>query len=62
MKQHKKTSPRATPPRHTCERCGSDRAMRIGDHWLCEECYHVRGSCCLEFGGDDLWAEADGMR
>lgn len=50
---------RAPPPRkaemHTCERCGSFDARQFGEHWLCANCYDIAGSCCLEFGGDDLW-------
>ena len=41
--------------RPSCERCGKKETYRIGDHWLCPECYSLYGSCCLEFGGDDLW-------
>jgi len=38
-----------------CERCGKPGAVKFGDHIICEECYGVCGSCCMEFGGDDLW-------
>jgi hypothetical protein len=40
-----------------CERCGAPEAMQFGDHWVCEDCYGLRGSCCPEFGADDLWEE-----
>jgi hypothetical protein len=43
-----------------CERCGRPDAIDIGGRQLCEECYQVAGSCCLEFGGDDLWQEDSG--
>ncbi len=42
----------------TCERCGSEGAVRIGDRKICRECYVIYGSCCMEFGADDLWREA----
>lgn len=38
-----------------CESCGRFGAVEIGDHRLCMVCYENCGSCCLEFGGDDLW-------
>lgn len=38
-----------------CDRCGKFGAFRFDDIALCEECYEGAGSCCLEFGGDDLW-------
>lgn len=42
-----------------CERCGVETDIRIDDRWLCAECYAISGSCCAEFGADDLTAEAD---
>jgi len=42
-----------------CRRCGSDDAVRFGDQWLCRACFQRYGSCCLEFGGDDLWKERE---
>jgi hypothetical protein len=38
-----------------CESCGRFGAYRIGERTLCPECYTECGSCCLEFGKDDLW-------
>ncbi len=38
-----------------CDRCGSPAPYDFGDRRVCEECYSVCGSCCLEFGADDLW-------
>lgn len=38
-----------------CEKCGRYDAVEIGEHHLCVDCYEEAGSCCLEFGGDDLW-------
>jgi hypothetical protein len=42
-----------------CERCGRPGSIEIGGRQLCEECYQIMGSCCLEFGGDDLWQDDD---
>lgn len=43
-----------------CERCGLPEAeIVIGDRSLCLDCYYLAGSCCLEFGGDDLWREKE---
>jgi hypothetical protein len=39
----------------TCDRCGRFGAFVIHEEKLCAECYELRGSCCAEFGGDDLW-------
>jgi hypothetical protein len=39
----------------SCERCGAPRAVKVGARWLCESCYIEAGSCCPEFGADDLW-------
>jgi hypothetical protein len=41
-------------PGERCDRCGLVGAFDLGDRKLCEECYRSYGSCCLEFGGDDL--------
>jgi len=43
----------------TCEECGAFGAVAVGDRWLCERCYSEKGSCCPEFGKDDLWANRD---
>lgn len=42
-----------------CDRCGAFSALDLGDERLCEDCYRARGSCCLEFGADDLSARKD---
>jgi hypothetical protein len=26
---------------------------------ICEECYEHAGSCCMEFGGEDLWQKQE---
>jgi hypothetical protein len=41
-----------------CDRCGRFGAFRFGDKALCLECYEAFGSCCVEFGGEDLWEPA----
>jgi len=38
-----------------CDACGRFGAHEFGDERLCAECYEKRGSCCPEFGADDLW-------
>ena len=38
-----------------CDVCGRFGAFAIGNRHLCEDCYEAQGSCCMEFGGDDLW-------
>jgi hypothetical protein len=39
----------------TCTSCGQFGAYLLEGESLCAECYEKRGSCCAEFGGDDLW-------
>jgi hypothetical protein len=40
-----------------CERCGKFGAFDVGERWLCATCYEESGSCCPEFGADDLWKQ-----
>ncbi len=42
-----------------CDVCGRFGAYHFGDRTLCEECYEGSGSCCPEFGKDDLWKARD---
>jgi hypothetical protein len=42
-----------------CDDCSRVGAYRLGDHVLCLDCYSNRGSCCPEFGQDDLWTFSD---
>lgn len=42
-----------------CEVCGQFGAYPIGDRKLCQNCYQGSGSCCPEFGKDDLWRFPD---
>lgn len=37
-----------------CDDCGRTGAYRVGTHSLCLDCYSNKGSCCPEFGRDDL--------
>ena len=41
-------------PKPTCSRCGIETTNQLGDVVICDECYIIRGSCCPEFGPDDL--------
>ena len=46
-------------PDAVCSRCGNYIAELIyGDLKICSDCYYIYGSCCLEFGADDLWSQA----
>lgn len=38
-----------------CRYCGRSTTLQFGDTPVCEECYQKAGSCCLEFGDEDLW-------
>lgn len=49
-----RTEPQADPL-ITCELCGRFGALDMGGKHVCADCYEDRASCCLEFGGDDLW-------
>lgn len=40
-----------------CDECGAFGAFVLGDAKLCLRCYAEKGSCCPEFGKDDLWAK-----
>ncbi|MGH7979852.1 MAG: hypothetical protein ACREE6_10790 [Limisphaerales bacterium] len=42
-----------------CDICGRPGAFHFGDRAVCLECYCGRGSCCPEFGKDDLWSFPD---
>ncbi|HVU26441.1 MAG TPA: hypothetical protein VHG71_01735 [Verrucomicrobiae bacterium] len=39
-----------------CDGCGKFGAYHFDGRTLCAECYTGCGSCCPEFGKDDLWA------
>lgn len=38
-----------------CDVCGRSGAFHFGDRTVCLDCYEGCGSCCPEFGKDDLW-------
>ncbi len=64
MKQAKKAIPtlRTGPQLNenlVCEACGRFGAYRLGDRTICQDCYTGSGSCCPEFGKDDLWEFPD---
>ena len=42
---------------HICSRCQGQAVFGIGATWLCEDCYGIIGSCCMEFDGDDMFLE-----
>lgn len=44
-----------------CEICGRFGAYDFNGRRLCAECYESQGSCCPEFGKDDLWQERDDL-
>lgn len=48
-------------PNAVCDRCHRFGAFWFSDHTLCADCYEEGGSCCLEFGGDDLWESDAGF-
>ncbi len=53
-------NPAGQPEAGPCERCGNPNAeVACGGHTLCLDCYYLAGSCCLEFGADDLWREVE---
>ena len=47
--------PLTLEPEARCDRCSMFGAFDLGDRRLCEDCYRLCGSCCPEFGADDLW-------
>ena len=42
-----------------CRFCGRPTEIVLDGRPICEECYQHAGSCCLEFGGEDLWKARD---
>lgn len=45
------------PVNHMCSRCRGEAVFGFGATWLCEDCYGIIGSCCMEFDGDDMFLE-----
>jgi hypothetical protein len=50
-------APTPTTENDRCESCGRWGAVEIAGRPLCDDCRQGCGSCCPEFGKDDLWAE-----
>lgn len=49
-------------PALVCDECGAFGAFEFGGVTLCVDCYAGKGSCCPEFGKDDLWTRGvDGV-
>lgn len=46
-------------PELVCDNCGRFGAFDLGDQHLCTDCYMEYGSCCMEFGGNDLWKKCE---
>jgi hypothetical protein len=42
-----------------CRFCGRPTEIVLDGEPICEECYENAGSCCLEFGGEDLWQKKE---
>ena len=64
MKQNNQRAQKPNSQTHlddaaVCDVCGRFGAYRLGDRLLCLECYAGSGSCCPEFGKDDLWEFRD---
>ena len=56
MKQnHSPTEPSRLSDNNRCDVCGRFGAVRVDERSLCQDCYTGSGSCCPEFGKDDLW-------
>lgn len=41
-----------------CSMCGRFGAVELGNQYLCPNCYEACGSCCPEFGREELEARA----
>lgn len=54
-----KTNPPKRDENAVCEVCGRFGAFEVGDRKLCVDCYQNAGSCCPEFGADDLWQQRE---
>lgn len=42
-----------------CRLCGRPTDIVLDGAPICEECYEHAGSCCMEFGGEDLWQKQE---
>lgn len=52
-------SPPVADANATCDGCGVFGAFAFGDGKLCLNCYTEKGSCCAEFGKDELWRDRE---
>lgn len=52
-------SPPVADANATCDECGAFGAFAFDGVKLCVRCYTEKGSCCPEFGKDDLWKNRD---
>ncbi len=46
-------------PETPCDECGRFGAYPFAGRALCGDCYTGCGSCCPEFGKDDLWSRQE---
>jgi hypothetical protein len=51
MRSYRMETAPATPQ---CTRCGTETQGRFGDVVICDDCYHISGSCCPEFDPECL--------
>jgi hypothetical protein len=60
MDEHKRSAAHHASEERRCSRCGATAEIE-GDSgkWYCQDCFRMCGSCCLEFGGDDVWEERE---
>lgn len=47
-------TPPATDENLTCDECGRYGAIDFGERKLCPDCYESCGSCCPEFGKEEV--------
>ena len=52
-------APPAVDPAVRCSECGVPGAIDFAGLLLCPRCYSEKGSCCPEFGKDDLWRDRE---
>jgi hypothetical protein len=37
-----------------CAFCGHPQATKVGDRYICDDCYIARGSCCAEWFDENV--------
>jgi hypothetical protein len=55
----KPSEPLTANPEAPCSECGALGAYEFEGAKLCVNCYAQKGSCCPEFGKDDLWRQRE---